>query len=73
MISYFSALNLIAIRVDWSPSSMNCDELDDKFCVGRSRFAYYHGTVVVVSCGLSSFFSLLCIEAYEVTSIRTLL
>jgi hypothetical protein len=47
MISYFSALNLIAIRVDWSPSSMNCDELDDKFCVGRSRFAYYRGSCFV--------------------------
>lgn len=50
---------------------MNCDELDDKFCVGRSRFAYYRGSCC--SCGLSSFFSLLCIEAYEVTiSLREL-
>ena len=61
MISYCSALNLIAIKVDWSPSSMNCDELDDKFCVGRSRFAYYRGSCFV-SCFVWPVFFLFSIE-----------
>ena len=47
-----------AIKVDWTPSSMNCDELDDKFCVGRSRFAYYRGSCFV-ACLLSFLYRIL--------------